>query len=451
LSKKLKKFTFEAEKTIILFNMNGERIIVAKFGGTSMGGADSVSRVQGIINSDRDRRIIVVSAPGRTLQDNVKVTDSLLGGDFASVERRFLSMGQELGWKSRHFAVKQAQRKFDSPNPDERIAVGEWLSARMLADLLGAEFVDASEVIKIRERNLIEPASYDLMRARFRGPGRFVVPGFYGDRNGRVATFERGGSDTSGSYLAAGVEAETYENWTDIDGLRTADPRLVENPTVIPVITYREMRELAQRGTEVLQADSITPVVEAGIPINIRNTFNSDNPGTIVQRSRESEGRERVLGITGRPGMMAFRVEQYGMNDYSGRGAEILGVFAGHDISYEQDPSGRDNVTVLVSQNDVNGNEEGLLRDLRRVLPDANVSTLRNLALLSVVGQNIGPNATEVLGTTFRGLSETGVNVTTVDFTATGNNIVMSVAERDLRTGTEALYRAFIDPNYSSR
>lgn len=260
--------------------------IIAKFGGSSMADQRAVEQVIRIVNADPNRRVIVPSAPGKSPGYPEKVTDQLLACDWEPVKARFLREGMKLGWDGRHAAVAEAERDFFDHNEsaDWRASRGEWLSGRMLADLMGAEFVDATEIIRINPEGTINPASYDLVRQRLAGiPGRVVVPGFYGlGIDGNLQTLPRGGSDITGSVLARGLNAQAYENWTDVNGVMTRDPKTYPDAETIPQISASRMADMARNGASVLHPESLVPIMSTGIPFWVRNTFNPQGPRTLV-------------------------------------------------------------------------------------------------------------------------------------------------------------------------
>lgn len=286
---------------------NIEGLIVAKFGGSSLANAEGFIQVEKIINEDPRRRIIVVSAPGvvrnnsLSFADNVKITDLLIAcgqlsfrnfssnNIFGVIERRFLQIADGLGICVRE-DIDEIKEGLGMRRENEDLSVqwvasrGEWLSGKILARYLGAEFVDAAEIMRFQNDGTFDTVeSYKLIQQRLKGTNRFVVPGFYGaDKIGRIRTFPRGGSDITGSHLAAAVDAEVYENWTDTNGVLTADPRVVPQAQTIPYLLYEEMAELGRLGAKVFHVLALDPVWMKGVLVNVKNTFNPGHPGTII-------------------------------------------------------------------------------------------------------------------------------------------------------------------------
>ena len=256
-----------------------------------MANAEAIRQVIEIISLDPARRIIVVSAPGKNAQYQEKITDQLLAGNWNAVKTRFINEGLTLGWGKASEAVQQAftDFTFNFNNPDFRASRGEWLAARMLADLIGAKFIDATEVIRINTDGTVNEVSYDLISQALEGiEGKIVIPGFYGlDLSGNLKTFPRGGSDISGAVLARGVNAEIYENWTDVDGVMTHDPKFHREARTLERIMIDHMIEMAHNGAKVLHPDCLSPVMNSGIPVVVRNTFNLKSSGTLVITDQE--------------------------------------------------------------------------------------------------------------------------------------------------------------------
>lgn len=259
-----------------------------------MADATSIRQVMQIINSDPSRQFIVVSAPGKNEKYPGKITDYLLDANWGAVERRFLEEGRILGWRNIEASLAEAFEAFtlNFNNPSCRASRGEWLAARMLADLLNADFIDATELIRINPNGSVNEISYSLIgNILGQAQGKVVIPGFYGlDLEDNLTTFPRGGSDITGAIIARGVGAEIYENWTDVDGVMTHDPKFHREARTLEKIMIDHMIEMAKNGAKVLHPDCLTPVMNSGIPVLVRNTFNTGARGTLVITDMEAEG-----------------------------------------------------------------------------------------------------------------------------------------------------------------
>lgn len=282
--------------------MNTEKLVVSKFGGSSMANADALRQVADIIRANADSRIIVVSAPGKEkgVNNSKKITDLLITcghksfiglsykDTFGEIEERFLSMAEdleiciddELDQMKSGLSVTRESEDFSVAWAASR---GEWLSACILSKYLGAEFVEAADIMRFDDTFFNQKLSYGLINERLKESARFIIPGFYGqDAEYRIRIFPRGGSDITGAYLAGAVNAYIYENWTDTNGVLTADPNIVPNARTIANLSYEEMAELGISGAQVFHYLALGPVWEKRIPVNVRNTFNPSHPGTII-------------------------------------------------------------------------------------------------------------------------------------------------------------------------
>lgn len=303
-------------------------IKVAKFGGTSLANAAQIRKCATIVQSDPERRFVVVSAPGKRWDGDTKITDTLIecynlassGGSidspFFRVEERFMEIAEELGVGegiAPHLA--DAKREIQlRKNYDFSVSVGERLCATLVGEYLDFPFVDAKSLIFLDHEGQVRSKSYDLMKTTLAKMERAIIPGFYGaSEEGEIKTFSRGGSDITGALIARGVGAEVYENWTDVSGLLKGDPRIIETPPV-PEMSYVELRELSVIGANIFHHEAVLPVSSAGIPINIRNTNEPDAPGTMIRKKREG-GDRGITAVSGKTGVSAFRFHLTNIGD----------------------------------------------------------------------------------------------------------------------------------------
>ena len=427
----------------------------AKFGGTSLADASQFRKVIGIINADPERRYVIPSAPGKRHKEDVKVTDMLLAlhavkdsGEakalLAAIEERYMEIARDLGLNldlSGHFAEIEKRRTRESV--DYCASRGEFLSGIILAAALGYDFVDPAECIFFGENGYDDERTYAAMKERLGRHERAVIPGFYGaDRQGRIRTFSRGGSDITGAIVARASGASVYENWTDVSGFKMADPRIVENARTIPHVTYRELRELSYMGANVLHEDAVFPVSQANIPINVRNTNKPDNPGTMISQSAEGQNVSAVTGIAGKCGMMVIHIEKGRMNAEMGFGRRVLTTLENENLTFEHMPTGIDSLSLVLHEADVEGRLDRLLsRISEAVLPDS-IEVETQLALIATVGEGMVSNK-GVAAKLFAGLYEAGVNVRMIDQGSSEMNIIVGVANADFEKAICAIYHSF--------
>ena len=435
---------------------------VCKFGGSSMASAETIRRVAEIIRSDSDRRYVVVSAPGKRFSADIKITDSLLtayaesrkGGALrallAPIRERFEGIAKDLGVAEKvDLAALFAEIESGiaaSPIPDYAAAQGERLSAMLLAAFMDAVFVDAKDIIRFADNGTFN-AEYtnDVARKRLLAESSLVViPGFYGSTSaGQIRTFSRGGSDVTGAIVARAVKADLYENWTDVNGFLTADPRIVDHPKPIPELSYRELRELSYMGANVLHPESIFPVRKANIPINIKNTFEPTNPGTMILPGALHHDR-LITGIAGKKGFVSVLIEKSMMNNEIGFTRKLLSVLENLNMSFEHLPSGIDTMTLILADTEIGGKMQELVGGIREAVSPDRLEIQSDLALIATVGHGMAykPGTASRL---FTALSRVGVNIKMIDQGSSELNIIVAVAGEDYEKAINAIYEEFIN------
>lgn len=421
------------------------RPIVAKFGGSSLANSERITAVKNIVESNPERKYVVVSAPGKDAANPTKVTDLLIARDMTPVRQRYMEIGTQLRLQQVNDWLGEVEAGVKANESDDWIkSRGEWLMAKTFADFIGGTFIDASRLIKLKENGQIDPSTYDLIKQKMDQEGRYVIPGFYGvGENGSVQCFKRGGSDITGAIIARGVDAKVYENWTDIDGVKVADPRVVRHPATIKELTHREMRELGYRGADVLQTDAVLPVLEKKIPINLRSSFEPEKPGTFIVFDRKSKEGEAVVGIAGKKGFVSFQIEKIGMNHEKGVARRVLEVFEENDVSFEHDPTGIDSMSIILHEDQLNEKSAKILLDLEaNIHPDA-LSIIQNIGLICLVGQQISSKSTEIHRQIFETLEKAKIQLKGESYSIKGNNIIIAVDGQHMDDAIHAFYKTF--------
>ena len=436
---------------------------VVKFGGSSLASAEQFMKVGKIIRKDESRRYVVPSAPGKRTPDDTKVTDMLYScygqaileedsevcfeEQFHAIEERYNSIIKGLGLSlSLEEEFKIIRTNFSKKiGRDYAASRGEYLNGIIMAAYLGYEFIDAADVICFDENGNFDMEKTDrILSERLERTERAVIPGFYGSRpDGRIQTFSRGGSDITGSIVAKAVHADMYENWTDVSGFLIADPRIVKNPKVIDVITYRELRELSYMGATVLHEDAIFPVRKEGIPINIRNTNSPEDKGTLIVEDTCRKPRFVITGVAGKKDFASITVEKAMMNSEIGFCKRVLEVFADNNISIEHMPSGIDTMTIFVHQDEFEEKEQKVIAGLHRAVEPDFLELESDLALIAVVGR--GMRATRgTSGRIFSALAHANVNVKMIDQGSSELNIIIGVRNHDFDAAINAIYDIFV-------
>lgn len=434
-------------------------IKVVKFGGSSLASAEQFMKVGSIIRADEARRYVVPSAPGKRFSDDTKVTDMLYHCyDLAERGQAFTKQLNQI--KDRYNEIIRGLKLDLSLNDDfETIkkqfiskagsmyaaSRGEYLNGKIIAKYLGYEFIDSANVIRFHKDGSFDPDTTNkLLAERLENIERAVVPGFYGAMaNGTVVTFTRGGSDITGSLVARAINANLYENWTDVSGFLVADPRIVKNPEIIHTITYRELRELAYMGVPVLHEDAIFPVRQAGIPINIRNTNAPDEDGTMIVESTCRIPAYTITGIAGKKGFVAVNIEKEMMNSEVGFGRKVLGAFEDNGISFEHMPSGIDTMTIYVHQDEFAEKEQQVIAAINKATHPDSIELESDLALIAVVGR--GMRSTRgTAGRLFSALAHAHINVKMIDQGSSELNIIIGVDNEDFNDAITAIYDMFV-------
>ena len=314
-----------------------------------------------------------------------------------------------------------------------------------MANYLGFTFIDAAEVIRFHEDgSFAAQETYDLVAKRLENCENAVIPGFYGAyADGRIKTFSRGGSDITGSIVARAIGADLYENWTDVSGFLVTDPRIIPNPEVIDVITYKELRELSYMGATVLHEDAIFPLREEGIPINIRNTNDPRAKGTMIVESTCARSKFTITGIAGKKGFASVYIDKDMMNSEIGFGRKVLQVFEDNGISFEHLPSGIDTMTVLVHESEFQEKEQQVVAGLHRAVNPDHIELDSGLALVAVVGRGM-QRTRGTAGRIFSALAHAHVNVRMIDQGSSELNIIIGVDNRDFETAIQAIYDIFV-------
>lgn len=445
---------------------------VAKFGGTSLASAEQIKKICAIITDDSQRRLVVVSAPGKRSADDTKVTDLLIeaararltgqdgAAEIENVIDRYRDIAQALNLPDDSLAPIREDflHRLHLNTRDEGLyldtmkAGGEDNSARLVASYLRltgieAHYVDPGEggmILSDEPGNArVLKQSYGKLRVLRERPGITVFPGFFGySERGQVVTFPRGGSDITGAILAAAIDAEQYENFTDVDSVFVANPTLVERPVAVEKITYREMRELSYAGFSVFHDEALEPVFHAGIPVVVKNTNNPSAPGTQIVPTRPI-GTFPVVGIAATDGFCSVYISKYLMNREVGFGRRLLQIFEDEGISFEHTPSGIDNMSVIVRESTFNkAAEERVLRRVRTELAVDEVTVERNLALVMVVGEGMN-HTVGLAGRACTAFAEAGVNLEMINQGSSEVSMMFGIKASDIPNSVRALYNQF--------
>ena len=448
---------------------------VIKFGGSSLADAKQIKKVCSIILSDSQRRIVVVSAPGKRYKEDTKVTDLLIrlaetcrdGGDaeaaLEAVVERYASIAEDLNLgKEIIRTIKKDLVARTRTNPenygmfeDLLKAAGEDNSAKLVACYLqsigeNAEYIDPKEAGMFLSNEFgnaqVLPHSYELLAKLAERETIMIFPGFFGySESGDVVTFSRGGSDVTGGVLAAAVGADVYENFTDVDFVYAANPKLIEHPFPIPLFTYEEMRELSYAGFSVLHEEALAPVYKKGIPVNIRNTNNPDAPGTFIVPDRKApKPTFPVAGIAADTGFITIHVYKYMMNRLIGYARKLLSVLEEEGIAFEHMPSGIDSISLIIREKHCPPEKLERIVEKYKQLDTDSVTVDKEQAIVMLVGRGM----TKTVGVATRAtaaFAKAKINIRMINQGSSEVSIMFGVEAKDAKPSVIALYNEFFN------
>ncbi len=435
---------------------------VTKFGGSSMADAGQYQKVRDIILSDPTRRVVVVSAAGKRDKNDHKITDLLYlchahtqygvdcTGVFEMITSRYLEIRDELNIQldlETEFAALKKRLDAKSVTQDELVSRGEYFSAKLMAAYLGFQFIDAVAWVKFNfDGTVDQDSSYEALRNLvLQGQGA-VIPGFYGLMpDGHIRTFTRGGSDITGALASAALNADVYENWTDVSGILMADPRIVDDPQAIPEVTYDELRELSYSGAQVLHEGTIFPVREKNIPLNIRNTNAPEDKGTMIKEKFDTpcDPDRFITGITGKKDFTIISLSKRGMGNQVGVLRKVLSVLERHNISVDYVPNGIDNVSVVMSTEDIAPHLYAILGEIQQDVEPDTLDVHDQIAVVAAVGRRMAFRP-GVSGRIFAALGEAGINIRMINQGPDELNIIFGVDNRDFKAAIRVLYNSFV-------
>ncbi|EAD1227012.1 aspartate kinase [Listeria monocytogenes] len=445
---------------------------VIKFGGSSLASGIQLNKVFQLVAEDPDRKIVVVSAPGKRFKEDTKVTDllidcaakALLGEDtselFESVIARYAGIALDTGMSDEIInqirADLQATISSDKSDPDKFLdrmkASGEDNNAKLIAAYfkfkgLNANYInpkDAGLLVTDEHASAqVLSESYDRLFALREREGIIVFPGFFGyTKDGEISTFSRSGSDITGAIVANGAQAELYENFTDVDAVYAVNPAIVKNPKKVLELTYREMRELSYAGFSVFHDEALIPAFHAGIPVHIKNTNNPDSCGTRVVHERENNNGP-VVGIASDDGFCSIYISKYLMNREIGFGRKVLQILEDAGLNYEHMPSGIDDLTIIIRENQFGEDtEQTIMSRLKEELNADQVIMQHGISLIMVVGETMRHNV-GITSRASKALSDAKVNIEMINQGSSEVSIMFGVKEEQENTAVRALYNEF--------
>ncbi|MBO5286773.1 MAG: aspartate kinase [Clostridia bacterium] len=434
-------------------------IKVVKFGGSSLASGESFAKVKKIIEADKSRAVVVVSAPGKRFSGDIKVTDLLyichahikynapFDDMFEKIKERYREIYNSCGLKQDIEAeFKEIESKLGKKTSVDYIASrGEYLNARLMAEYLGYTFVDSADWLIFKFDGKVDfDKSYANLSAIVEKHHNIVVPGFYGvTEDGSIKTFSRGGSDITGAIAAAAINADMYENWTDVSGIMTADPRIVENPRPIENVTFAELRELSYMGAEVLHEETVFPVRQKNIPLYIKNTNDMNARGTLIMESfdedYENKNSHFITGISGKKNFSIITIAKNRMNDEIGYVRRALEVFERFEVPIEHIPSSIDSFSVVVASKYIEHRMHEIISALNASVAPDSIKIANEISLIAIVGRKLQANV-GIAGKIFSALGENDINIRMIEQGADEINIIIGVDDSNFKKTIRVLY-----------
>lgn len=435
---------------------------VVKFGGSSLASGATFRRVKEIVTSDDARRIVVVSAPGKRDSNDNKVTDLLyichahlkykvnFDDIWENIAGRYREIAQTCALTCDVEAILSEVREGlnRSASVDAIVSRGEYINARLMANYLGYDFIDAKDWLFFNfDGSVNYEKTYATLKELSLKHKRMVLPGFYGaNPDGSIRTFSRGGSDVTGALAAAAVGAESYENWTDVSGILMADPKIVENPKPIERITFNELRELSYMGAEVLHEETVFPVRQANIPLYIKNTNDPAAKGTLVMEDFAGESEEEktrfITGITGKKHYSIITISKNRMADDISFLRRVLEITEKHHLPVEHIPSSIDSISLVIATKHFGNNLHVLLSDIQKACNPDSIKVCDGVSLVAVVGRRM-VSATGVSGKIFATLGQAGINIRIIEQGSDEINVIVGVMDSDFKATIRTLYNSF--------
>lgn len=445
-------------------------MIVCKFGGSSVANAQQIKKILNIINQNEQRKIVIVSAPGKRYAEDAKVTDLLIqlydkvllsekyDNEINDILHRFKSIEDELGLTTSLTPLFKTQlldfiQKYNNQSLrllDALKSSGEDFNAQLIAAYNNQNGIKTT-YLSPKALNIIvsdEPGnaiilddSYEKIYKVIQNiEGKIIIPGFFGvNENGDRVTFSRGGSDITGAIISRSVHAKIYENFTDVSGIFAANPNIVENPASIHNLTYAEMRELSYAGFNVFHDEALMPLYKEGIPVNIKNTNDPDHPGTMITKTRASSG---VVGVSCDSGFVSINMTKYLMNREIGFTRKLLTVLESNNISYEHMPSGIDDISLIIRKNQFNDNLYALITEIKNQLNVDDISVEENIAILMIVGLGMKTQVGTANKAT-EAFRRNNINLKMINQGSSEISMMFGIDEADERKAVQAIYDAY--------
>ena len=433
---------------------------VLKFGGSSVADPAQIKKIRSIVEADPERRYVVVSAPGKRYSGDSKITDLLIMLKdvrdnnipfeplLGPIKERYTNIAEGLGIDiDLDSEFDEIRRNLNSGCPGNYVVSrGEYLSARLIAAYMGYDFIDTKDLILFDNKGrLLAEETNAALSAALKEHERAVIPGFYGSyaQSGEICLFSRGGSDVTGSLVARAAEASVYENWTDVSGMLMADPRIVDDPLPIKNISYMELRELSYMGASVMHEDAVFPARMSDIPINIRNTNQPEDPGTVISNGKTADDGSIISGIAGKRDFTVISIYKNMMNNEVGFVRKALAIVEDAGVSFDHIPTGIDSLSMVIASSELEDKLEDILESFKVQLKPDDINVEEGIAMIAIVGRKMFRS----VGTSARicgALAANGVNIRMLNQGTGEINVIVGVEAADFEKAIRAIYNEFV-------
>ncbi|OAA91779.1 aspartate kinase [Clostridium ljungdahlii] len=436
------------------------KLIVAKFGGSSLANDKQFKKVKEIVLQDKRRRYIIVSAPGKTFEKDYKVTDllykcyccvdnkNLFENYFNIIEGKYVSIcnNLKLDLDIKKFLYGIKNDFFNGASKDYILSRGEYLNGLIFSKFMNFTFIDPSDIISFKQNGQLDKETTKmLILNKLSHVEKAVIPGFYGsNKDGSIKTFPRGGSDITGSIISSVMNASIYENWTDVSGVLMANPSIVKDPKNIRNMTYKEIKNLSHMGADVLNEDSIIPAEENKIPINIRNTNNPDDIGTFISDNLPDEDyKNTIAGISGKENFSIVTLEK--LNLINGGLNNLFSIITADNISVEHLSFNSDSASLIVPDSQLRKCESSFISKIETQLNPVSITINHNISLVGIIIRNIN-KFRQIIHRIFENLSNRNIKIKIIIQPSCESNIVLGVEDADLSKTIKLIYESINNP-----
>lgn len=451
---------------------------VLKFGGTSVGSPEMIEKVKEIVESQPQNSIVVVSAfKGVTDQlmrmlslakqrnDSYKEElESMIKRHHEAIEALTPNKGHQDSMKRNIdksfdelanmlngiYFLKEVTNKIS----DHVLSFGELLSAYIIGETIDEGFfIDSRKVIitdnHFGKANVNFEITNNIIQKKLEGGNKtFILPGFIAsDEEGETTTLGRGGSDYTAAIIASGLNADVLEIWTDVDGVLTANPKIVEGAFAVEQLSYAEAMELSHFGAKVIYTPTIRPVYLKNIPVVIKNTFNPNSKGTVISRKGDTGKDALIKGISSIDDVAMLTLQGAGMAGVPGIASRLFGVLADREINIIMitQASSEHSISFAIDPADTDKAQKGIAKEFYKEMEldkDIQLDIEPHLSIIAVVGEGM-KHTPGISASLFHSLGTQNINVVGIAQGSSELNISVIITKGDLNKALNVIHKGF--------